>query len=139
MEIRDTLCDLGRMEIPRPQFYGMQFVATRGKQGFYKTIRDNGSKYGIQVKAQRSRRPVLSNDLFLRPLNMEEKIAEDRHSTSRTKPNNTDLNQYTQHVNNSDSRNKSICMELEPDYPDDYIPPHTYSNKNSKSHKTSIF
>lgn len=36
MEIRDSLCDLGRMEIPRPQFHGMQFVATRGKLGFYK-------------------------------------------------------------------------------------------------------
>ncbi|VDP02760.1 unnamed protein product [Heligmosomoides polygyrus] len=66
MEIRDSLCDLGRMEIPRPQFHGMQFVATRGKLGFYKTIRENGSKYGVQIKAQGPRRPILSNDIFLR-------------------------------------------------------------------------
>ncbi|VDK48079.1 unnamed protein product, partial [Cylicostephanus goldi] len=60
--IRDSLCDLGRMEIPRPQFQGMQFVATRGKFGFYKTIRENGGKYGIQVKPQGPRRPALSNE-----------------------------------------------------------------------------
>ncbi|KIH68593.1 hypothetical protein ANCDUO_01067 [Ancylostoma duodenale] len=66
MEIRDNLCDLGRMEIPRPQFHGMQFVATRGKLGFYKTIRENGSKYGIHVKSQGPRRPALNNDIFVR-------------------------------------------------------------------------
>ncbi|VDM62578.1 unnamed protein product [Angiostrongylus costaricensis] len=82
MEIRDSLCDLGRMEIPRPQFHGMQFVATRGKQGFYKTIRENGSKYGLQVKPQGPRRPVLSNDLFVRPSTMEENVKPDKSSQS---------------------------------------------------------
>ncbi|VDM76362.1 unnamed protein product [Strongylus vulgaris] len=66
MEIRDSLCDLGRMEIPRPQFNGMQFVATRGKLGFYKTIRENGGKYGIQVKPQGPRRPALSSDVYVK-------------------------------------------------------------------------
>ncbi|EYC40842.1 hypothetical protein Y032_0594g423 [Ancylostoma ceylanicum] len=84
MEIRDNLCDLGRMEIPRPQFHGMQFVATRGKLGFYKTIRENGGKYGIQVKSQGPRRPALSNDIFVRPppVSMEE-----RPRMPRSKPN----------------------------------------------------
>ncbi|KAJ1353527.1 hypothetical protein KIN20_010168 [Parelaphostrongylus tenuis] len=103
MEIRDSLCDLGRMEIPRPQFRGMQFVATRGKQGFYKTIRESGNKYGLQVKLQGPRRPVLSNDLFLRPSTMEEDVKTDkssqpaaRHPSSRPKYIDTDWNKSTQ-------------------------------------------
>lgn len=34
--IRDNLCELKRLEIPRPKCQGMQFVATRGRQGFYR-------------------------------------------------------------------------------------------------------
>ncbi|KAE9413418.1 hypothetical protein Angca_006216 [Angiostrongylus cantonensis] len=147
MEIRDSLCDLGRMEIPRPQFRGMQFVATRGKQGFYKTIRDNGSKYGLQVKPQGPRRPVLSNDLFLRPSTMEEDVKPDkssqsavRHAVSRTKSVDTECAKNTEQSNNTSLRNQTTRVELEPDYPEDYIPPHLRLNKNmSKNYKKPMF
>uniref|UniRef100_A0A915AV60 Uncharacterized protein n=1 Tax=Parascaris univalens TaxID=6257 RepID=A0A915AV60_PARUN len=35
---RDTFCNLQRMEIPRPQISGLEFVPTRGRLGFYKSI-----------------------------------------------------------------------------------------------------
>lgn len=33
--MRDSLCDLRPIEIPRPKFSGMQFISTRGRYGFY--------------------------------------------------------------------------------------------------------
>lgn len=35
VKLPDSLCNIGRMEIPRPQFEGLQFITTRGRQGFY--------------------------------------------------------------------------------------------------------
>ncbi|VDL69487.1 unnamed protein product [Nippostrongylus brasiliensis] len=153
MEIRDSLCDLGRMEIPRPQFHGMQFVATRGKLGFYKTIRENGSKYGLQVKAQGPRRPVLSNDIFLRPSTVKEETAEEicspqgktlmmRPPPSRAPPmNDPERNRTAQKSANSGGlRLQPKGTELEPDYPSDYVPPHLRSHQNNHEHeKTTMF
>ncbi|CAD6189071.1 unnamed protein product [Caenorhabditis auriculariae] len=82
--IRDNLCDLGRMEIPRPKCTGMQFVATRGRQGFYRTIRENGAKYGLQIKPQGPRRPQLSSDLFHRPLTVMEENREELDAPEQT-------------------------------------------------------
>ncbi|KAK5980025.1 hypothetical protein GCK32_000126 [Trichostrongylus colubriformis] len=147
MEIRDSLCDLGRMEIPRPQFRGMQFIATRGKLGFYKTIRESGSKYGLQVRPQGPRRPVLNNDIFLKPSTVKEETAEDtsasesrianRPPVSRAKPTDTERDK---NIQNSGPRNQPIRVELEPDYPSDYVPPHMRINQGySKNQKTTMF
>lgn len=150
MEIRDSLCDLGRMEIPRPQFHGMQFVATRGKLGFYKTIRENGSKYGVQIKAQGPRRPILSNDIFLRPMTVKEESTEDvastenrttiRYPASRAKPNDIEQERFNENPKSHESRSQPIRVELEPDYPSDYVPPHLRINQGyTNNHKTTMF
>ena len=34
--MRDSLIDKGLIVIPRPHYNNMQFVATRGRQGFYR-------------------------------------------------------------------------------------------------------
>jgi len=52
------------VEIPRPQFHNMQFIHTRGRLGFYKTIRQHGAQYGLQVKAYGPRRPALSTAMW---------------------------------------------------------------------------
>uniref|UniRef100_A0A915DBL9 Uncharacterized protein n=1 Tax=Ditylenchus dipsaci TaxID=166011 RepID=A0A915DBL9_9BILA len=57
--VRDTLCSLRPMEIPRPKCAGFQFVPTRGRMGFYMSIKRDGEKYGIQLKNQGPRRPSL--------------------------------------------------------------------------------
>lgn len=57
--VRDTLCKLRPVEIPRPKCAGLQFVATRGRFGFYQSIKRDGEKYGIQIKSQGPRRPTL--------------------------------------------------------------------------------
>lgn len=33
--MRDTLCKLRPIEIPRPKYSGLQFISTRGRLGFY--------------------------------------------------------------------------------------------------------
>ncbi|XGW33336.1 hypothetical protein V3C99_017631 [Haemonchus contortus] len=152
MEIRDSLCDLGRMEIPRPQFHGMQFIATRGKLGFYKTIRENGSKYGVQVRPQGPRRPVLNNDIFQKPSAVKEESVEDsppsenrttRPQDPRGKLNESGrdrVNQKIQNLKNGGPRTQPIRVELEPDYPSDYVPPHLRINQGyTKNHKTTMF
>ncbi|CAI2357528.1 unnamed protein product [Caenorhabditis sp. 36 PRJEB53466] len=84
--IRDNLCELGRLEIPRPKCQGMQFVATRGKQGFYRTIRENGAMYGIQLKPQGPKRPQLSSDLFNRPMTVPEENSEELEEAQTSSP-----------------------------------------------------
>lgn len=37
---RDILCGLQRVEIPRPKCTGMEFIATRGRYGFYQVSAD---------------------------------------------------------------------------------------------------
>lgn len=34
--VRDSLCNLEPVQIPRPQISGLQFIPTRGRLGFYK-------------------------------------------------------------------------------------------------------
>ncbi|EFO97424.1 hypothetical protein CRE_16804 [Caenorhabditis remanei] len=84
--IRDNLCELGRLEIPRPKCQGMQFVATRGRQGFYRTIRENGAMYGIQLKPQGPKRPQLSSDLFNRPMTVPEENSEEVEEAQTSHP-----------------------------------------------------
>uniref|UniRef100_A0A8R1E4X6 Uncharacterized protein n=1 Tax=Caenorhabditis japonica TaxID=281687 RepID=A0A8R1E4X6_CAEJA len=84
--IRDNLCELGRLEIPRPKCQGMQFVATRGRQGFYRTIRENGAMYGIQLKPQGPKRPTLSSDLFNRPTTVPEENFEEVEAAQTSQP-----------------------------------------------------
>ncbi len=72
---RDSFCNLqpSQLRIPRPTFTGMQFVQTRGRQGYYLTTR-RGDPWG-GVNAQ-SRRPLLSDIRFER-----EAIPEDNTSS----------------------------------------------------------
>uniref|UniRef100_A0AC35TVM4 NADH-ubiquinone oxidoreductase 9 kDa subunit n=1 Tax=Rhabditophanes sp. KR3021 TaxID=114890 RepID=A0AC35TVM4_9BILA len=62
--IRDTLCNLGPLGIPRPTIKGFNFVKTRGTIGFYKTIRAEGEKYGVSIKPQGPRRSLLPSSDF---------------------------------------------------------------------------
>uniref|UniRef100_A0A1I7S0H0 Uncharacterized protein n=1 Tax=Bursaphelenchus xylophilus TaxID=6326 RepID=A0A1I7S0H0_BURXY len=59
--IRENLLkfELRPMEIPRPKCVGMEFVQTIGRQGFYKTVRNEAQKYGVAIKEKGPRRPVL--------------------------------------------------------------------------------
>ncbi|CAI5455085.1 unnamed protein product [Caenorhabditis angaria] len=114
--IRDNLCELGRMEIPRPKCQGMQFVATRGRQGFYRTIRENGAKYGIQLKPQGPKRPQLSSELFsgsmFRPATVPEEISEEieqEPSPPLPKP-----QQYPIEQNNNNYKNYNTASRLPP-------------------------
>uniref|UniRef100_A0A0N5AAN7 MBD domain-containing protein n=1 Tax=Syphacia muris TaxID=451379 RepID=A0A0N5AAN7_9BILA len=59
--VRDTLCNLRPLEIPRPHVPGFQFIPTRGRQGFYKSIRRDGAQYGIHIKPMGPRRPTLAD------------------------------------------------------------------------------
>lgn len=49
------------MMIPRPKCSGMEFVQTRGRQGFYLSLRRKGAQFGIQAPNQGPRRPALAN------------------------------------------------------------------------------
>ncbi|KAI1730869.1 hypothetical protein Ddc_03588 [Ditylenchus destructor] len=62
--VRDTLCNLSPVEIPRPKCAGFQFVRTRGRMGFYQSIKRDGEKYGVQIKNQGPRRPSLPGPDF---------------------------------------------------------------------------
>ncbi|EFO24341.1 hypothetical protein LOAG_04144 [Loa loa] len=62
--VRDSLCNMEPVQIPRPQISGLQFIPTRGRLGFYATIRRDGEKYGVGMKPIGPRRPVLSDGLF---------------------------------------------------------------------------
>uniref|UniRef100_A0A8R1TQ72 Uncharacterized protein n=1 Tax=Onchocerca volvulus TaxID=6282 RepID=A0A8R1TQ72_ONCVO len=62
--VRDSLCNMEPVQIPRPQISGLQFIPTRGRLGFYATIRRDGEKFGVGMKPIGPRRPALSDDLF---------------------------------------------------------------------------
>ncbi|KAI6174373.1 hypothetical protein M3Y98_01183100 [Aphelenchoides besseyi] len=55
------------MEIPRPKCNGMTFVPTVGRRGFYKSIRNEGHKYGVAIKPSGPRRPTLPTADFWTP------------------------------------------------------------------------
>jgi len=59
--VRDSLCNMQPMQIPRPKCSGMEFVQTRGRQGFYLSLRRKGGAFGIQPLIQGPRRPALAN------------------------------------------------------------------------------
>ncbi|CAB3400629.1 unnamed protein product [Caenorhabditis bovis] len=128
--IRDNLCELGRLEIPRPKCTGMQFIATRGRQGFYRTIRENGAKYGLQIKPQGPKRPQLSSELFSRPMtlheeNAEDVLNEDNHNNVQKSPkernNNVNVNNSIEYEKKKSNfvqmAPKMIPMEKPPAYP----------------------
>ncbi|CCD61700.1 uncharacterized protein CELE_B0302.5 [Caenorhabditis elegans] len=108
--IRDNLCELKRLEIPRPKCQGMQFVATRGRQGFYRTIRENGAMYGIQLKPQGPKRPQLSSDLFNRPMTVPEENSEDVEEAQTSQP-------ETRKVEMNNNNNYKISYTSRPPLP----------------------
>uniref|UniRef100_A0A7E4WBL5 IRS-type PTB domain-containing protein n=1 Tax=Panagrellus redivivus TaxID=6233 RepID=A0A7E4WBL5_PANRE len=61
---RDAMSKMGTVQIPRPKCSGFQFVPTRGRMGFYRSIKRDGEKYGIQMKNQGPRRPTLPDANF---------------------------------------------------------------------------
>uniref|UniRef100_A0AC34Q3R0 Uncharacterized protein n=1 Tax=Panagrolaimus sp. JU765 TaxID=591449 RepID=A0AC34Q3R0_9BILA len=64
---RDGLLNIGTVQIPRPKCQGFQFVNTRGRMGFYRSIKRDGEKYGIQMKNMGPRRPQLPDAGFWKP------------------------------------------------------------------------
>ncbi|PAV60901.1 hypothetical protein WR25_17153 [Diploscapter pachys] len=82
--MRDSLIDKGLIVIPRPHYNNMQFVATRGRQGFYRTIRENGAQYGVNIRPQGARRPQLNANLFVRPDTLKEEDEESISTSSGT-------------------------------------------------------
>ncbi|KAE9551925.1 hypothetical protein FO519_004854 [Halicephalobus sp. NKZ332] len=64
---RESLCNIGLVQIPRPKCQGFQFVNTRGRMGFYRSIKRDGEKYGIQMKNMGPRRPQLPDAGFWKP------------------------------------------------------------------------
>ncbi|VDK46320.1 unnamed protein product [Anisakis simplex] len=67
--VRDTLCNLRPLEIPRPHIPGLQFIPTRGRLGFYKSIRRDGAQFGLQIKPMGPRRPALADACWDPPVN----------------------------------------------------------------------
>ncbi|MFH4979183.1 hypothetical protein AB6A40_005892 [Gnathostoma spinigerum] len=59
--VRDALCNIQPLEIPRPQVSGLQFIPTRGRQGFYRSIRREGAQYGVKIRENGPRRTPLSD------------------------------------------------------------------------------
>ncbi|CAG9531232.1 unnamed protein product [Cercopithifilaria johnstoni] len=68
--VRDSLCNMEPVQIPRPQISGLQFIPTRGRLGFYASIRRDGEKYGVEIKPIGPRRPLLSDGLFVNDSNI---------------------------------------------------------------------
>uniref|UniRef100_A0A1I8ACW1 IRS-type PTB domain-containing protein n=1 Tax=Steinernema glaseri TaxID=37863 RepID=A0A1I8ACW1_9BILA len=62
--VRESFINLKPLEIPRPKCQGMQFITTRGRQGFYQSIRRNGAQYGLQIKPMGPRRSALPDQSF---------------------------------------------------------------------------
>uniref|UniRef100_A0AC34FLB5 Uncharacterized protein n=1 Tax=Panagrolaimus sp. ES5 TaxID=591445 RepID=A0AC34FLB5_9BILA len=74
---RDSLCNIGAVQIPRPKCAGFQFVPTRGRMGFYRSIKRDGHKYGIEMKNERGpRRPQLPDAGFWAPPSADQIIHE---------------------------------------------------------------
>ncbi|CAJ0953040.1 unnamed protein product, partial [Mesorhabditis belari] len=129
--IRDNFCSLNRMEIPRPKMQGFQWVQTRGRQGFYKTIRANAPKYGLpDIKPPGPRRGVLGEDLFRnsRPETVKEEDSDGTISPpqptyrqNRGANSSTDRSSTSSQLSSDSSRRSS--PDPEPDYPMDYVPP----------------
>ncbi|GMR32806.1 hypothetical protein PMAYCL1PPCAC_03001 [Pristionchus mayeri] len=114
----DLLQSITPLEIPRPKCHGMQFVPTRGRYGFYRTIRAEGSKYGVSIKGMGPRRPVLSKDLFTRPAVIEE---EERGDQSQGSTESINHNSSSSSASSQISSDRSSPIEIEPDYPLDDI------------------
>jgi|UniRef100_A0AC35FQM8 hypothetical protein len=86
---RDSLCNIGAVQIPRPKCAGFQFVPTRGRMGFYRSIKRDGHKYGIEMKNERGpRRPQLPDAGFWAPPSADQII----HET-----NNNNINEKQHH------------------------------------------
>ncbi|VDN07457.1 unnamed protein product [Thelazia callipaeda] len=112
--VRDSLCNLEPIQIPRPQISGLQFIPTRGRLGFYKealyyslntlfknhetdikifyTIRRDGENYGVEMKPIGPRRPVLSQELFMdnsaekQSANTQKVVSDETENTINVKP-----------------------------------------------------
>ncbi|GMT03939.1 hypothetical protein PENTCL1PPCAC_26113, partial [Pristionchus entomophagus] len=129
----DLYASLTPLEIPRPKCHGMQFVPTRGRYGFYRTIRAEGSKYGVSIKGMGPRRPVLSKDLFQRP----QTVIEEEERADNSQGSTESINQHNSSSASSQiSSDRSSPIEIEPDYPlddDDQPPSHPTTTTTSSS------
>ncbi|KHN75968.1 Uncharacterized protein Tcan_18220 [Toxocara canis] len=119
--VRDTLCNLRPLEIPRPHIPGLQFIPTRGRLGFYRSIRREGAQYGIQIKAAGPRRPALA-DACWGPI-------------ESTKETNTESSRPS---NYSDESPKGSSLD-EPEYPEpDYDTVPNVKTKPCNTDKTKF-
>jgi hypothetical protein len=81
---RDSLCNIGAVQIPRPKCAGFQFVPTRGRMGFYRSIKRDGHKYGIDIKNERGpRRPQLPDAGFWTPPSADQIIHENNNNIEK--------------------------------------------------------
>ncbi|KAK0405694.1 hypothetical protein QR680_018142 [Steinernema hermaphroditum] len=100
--VRENFINLPPMEIPRPKCQGMQFITTRGRQGFYQSIRRTGAQYGLQIKPMGPRRAALPDQSFWsRPETVKEEEPETASLPSPTTPRDSG------HSSDSDSRRSS--------------------------------
>uniref|UniRef100_A0A0N4ZR25 Homeobox protein 2-like n=1 Tax=Parastrongyloides trichosuri TaxID=131310 RepID=A0A0N4ZR25_PARTI len=112
--IRDTLCNLKPLGIPRPTINGLKFIPTKGRMGFYKTIKQEGEKFGVSIKNQGPRRPALPGADFWRQQtgndNDEKKVNEIKDSEKDIKENNN--NDKAKNLNHNNDESSDILGEL---------------------------
>ncbi|TKR82514.1 hypothetical protein L596_016231 [Steinernema carpocapsae] len=83
--VRENFINLPPLEIPRPKCQGMQFINTRGRHGFYQSIRRNGAQYGLQIKPMGPRRAALPDQSFwMRPETVAEEEPGQQHEQQTT-------------------------------------------------------
>ncbi|VDM46631.1 unnamed protein product [Toxocara canis] len=112
-----------RMEIPRPQISGLEFVPTRGRLGFYKSIQKS--------MPTAPRRPPLSEVHFSAPPPDYDPTPTSNSSGHKNvaKLSNTRGSHDSNHLNNQQTSGRST----EPHYP----PPDYNSEPVSKSHNAN--
>ncbi|KAF8381201.1 hypothetical protein PRIPAC_70343 [Pristionchus pacificus] len=128
----DILQSITPLEIPRPKCHGMQFVPTRGRYGFYRTIRAEGSKYGVSIKGMGPRRPVLSKDLFTRP----QTVIEEEERSEQSQGSTESINHHSSSASSQISSDRSSPIEIEPDYPLDDDEPQQPPSSRPQIHPT---
>ncbi|VDN44675.1 unnamed protein product [Gongylonema pulchrum] len=91
--VRDSLCNLEPVQIPRPQISGLQFIPTRGRLGFYKSIHRDGEKYGVGIKTIGPRRPPLADVCFVKENDVQSTSASstDPKNSAQTQKSSSDV------------------------------------------------
>uniref|UniRef100_A0A0N5BG37 Homeobox protein 2-like n=1 Tax=Strongyloides papillosus TaxID=174720 RepID=A0A0N5BG37_STREA len=112
---RDTLCNLKPLGIPRPTIKGLKFIPTKGRMGFYKTIKQEGEKYGVSIKNQGPRRPALPGaDFWKQNQEGTDEKKESREGNREEKDINENNNNEKMSNYNQNDEASDIVGELKP-------------------------